>query len=132
MERKLSKIYTSYAILFFTFIIPLINALSAEETEIKAPSYQVKVVDGDSLEINSIRIRLMGIDAPEYTQTCKTDTNKKYYCGQDSINHLNYYFGGDYYTGPKTIVDAITSGKKIAYDIIQNTSTRYVIRNINY
>ena len=88
MERKLSKIYTSYAILFFTFIIPLINAFSAEETEIKAPSYQVKVVDGDSLEINSIRIRLMGIDAPEYTQTCKTNANKKYYCGQDSINHL--------------------------------------------
>ena len=56
-----------------------------EDIEVK---YQVKVVDGDSLEINSIRIRLMGIDAPEYTQTCKTNANKKYYCGQDSINHL--------------------------------------------
>ena len=88
MERKLSKIYTPYAILLFTFVIPLISALRAEENEIKAPSYQVKVTDGDSLEINSVRIRLIGIDAPEYTQTCKTNKNKKYYCGQDSIKYL--------------------------------------------
>ncbi len=88
MKRKLSQIYTPYIILIFTFIIPLINALSAEEKEVIAPSYQVKVVDGDSLEINSIRIRLNGIDAPEYTQTCKLSTSKSYPCGQDSIEYL--------------------------------------------
>jgi endonuclease YncB( thermonuclease family) len=88
MERKLSKIYTPYAILFFTFVIPLISALSADENEIKAPSYQIKVVDGDSLEINSKRIRLTGIDAPEYMQSCKTDKNKKYNCGNKSKEFL--------------------------------------------
>ena len=88
MERKLSKIYTPYAILLFTFVIPLISALSAKENEIKAPSSQVKVVDGDSLEINSTRIRLTGIDAPEYMQSCKTDKNKKYNCGNKSKEFL--------------------------------------------
>lgn len=88
MERKLSKIYTPYAILFFTFIIPLISVLKAEENEIIAPSYQVKVVDGDSLEINSNRIRLMGIDAPEYLQSCKTNKKKNYKCGISSKDYL--------------------------------------------
>ena len=31
---------------------------------------QIRVVDGDSLEINNKKIRLIGIDAPEYYQTC--------------------------------------------------------------
>ena len=88
MKRKLSQIYTPYIIFILTFIIPLINTLSAEETEITAPSYQVKVVDGDSLEINSTRIRLQGIDAPEYTQTCKTSKKSPYSCGKNSIEYL--------------------------------------------
>lgn len=33
-------------------------------------------------------------------------------------NYLNYYFGGDFVTGPKTIVEAMVSGKKIAEAII--------------
>lgn len=49
---------------------------------------------------------------------------------KDSINHLNYYFGGDYYTGPKTIVDAITSGKKIAYDIIDRINQLEEVKKI--
>ncbi len=31
------------------------------------------VVDGDSLEIGAVRIRLRGIDAPELRQTCTRD-----------------------------------------------------------
>lgn len=49
---------------------------------------------------------------------------------KDSFNHLNYYFGGDYFTGPKTIVDAIKSGKKIAYDIIERINHFEEVKNI--
>ncbi len=91
MKRKLSKIYTPYIILIFTFIIPLINTLSANSAEIKSPSYMVKVVDGDSLEINSTRIRLQGIDAPEYTQTCKLDSLSTTPCGQNAIEFIKSF-----------------------------------------
>jgi endonuclease YncB( thermonuclease family) len=32
---------------------------------------QASVIDGDTLEIHSTRIRLWGIDAPESTQLCR-------------------------------------------------------------
>jgi endonuclease YncB( thermonuclease family) len=36
------------------------------------------VVDGDTIEISGIRIRLEGIDAPEWEQTCgEQEGNKK-------------------------------------------------------
>ena len=48
-----------------------------------------RVVDGDSLEINGNKIRLLGIDAPEKKQNCKKsylkisflNLQKKYSCG---------------------------------------------------
>jgi len=48
----------------------------------------VKVVDGDSMEIGNHRIRLMGIDAPEYIQTCKDKHKKIYPCGINSAKYL--------------------------------------------
>ena len=42
---------------------------------------KIKVVDGDSLEIGSRRLRLLGIDSPEYVQNCYDKNHKKYSCG---------------------------------------------------
>ncbi len=39
------------------------------------------IVDGDSLELGGRRIRLRGIDAPEYRQTCRKD-GADYACGR--------------------------------------------------
>ncbi|MBO6282011.1 MAG: thermonuclease family protein [Alphaproteobacteria bacterium] len=47
---------------------------------------QVKVVDGDSLEIGDRRIRLDGIDAPELVQTCFTPSGDEYACGKEALN----------------------------------------------
>lgn len=47
-----------------------------------------KVVDGDSLETGMRRIRLDGIDAPEYTQICENSSGESYFCGQESLNFL--------------------------------------------
>ena len=55
---------------------------------------------------------------------------KNMHIRKDSFNHLNYYFGGDYFTGPKTIVEAIKSGKKIAYDIIERINKLEEVKKI--
>lgn len=49
---------------------------------------QVKVIDGDSLEIGERRIRLDGIDAPELMQTCFTSSDEEYACGREAMNFI--------------------------------------------
>ncbi len=48
----------------------------------------VLVVDGDSIKIGNKRIRLEGIDAPEYNQTCYYYNKKKYNCGKKAKKYL--------------------------------------------
>lgn len=48
----------------------------------------VKVVDGDSLELNGKKIRLLGIDAPEYFQECYDHFQNPYFCGQKAKDFL--------------------------------------------
>jgi len=45
------------------------------------------VVDGDSLEIGGNRVRLYGIDAPEFTQTCTRGADS-YACGREARRAL--------------------------------------------
>lgn len=46
------------------------------------------VADGDSFIIGSQKIRLKGIDAPEYAQTCQDGSGKPWACGQASRTAL--------------------------------------------
>ncbi len=39
-------------------------------------------IDGDSLRIESDEVRLAGIDAPEYAQTCQDGAGRDYPCGR--------------------------------------------------
>lgn len=53
----------------------------------------VHVVDGDSLEKDDMRIRLDGIDAPEFFQTCQDAKGEDYACGQEAKQHLQDLIG---------------------------------------
>ncbi len=88
MKRKMSKIYTSCPAWFFIFFMLLHAACPQAEEISSAPDAPVKVIDGDSLEIGISRIRLIGIDAPEYGQYCRNSRNKKYFCGQTAHEYL--------------------------------------------
>ena len=52
-------------------------------------SENVRVVDGDTIVLNNISIRLQGIDAPESGQQCKLKNNGKlFYCGLAATDYL--------------------------------------------
>ena len=42
------------------------------------------VIDGDTIEIHGLRIRLFGIDAPESSQLCRRPTGDRWRCGQQA------------------------------------------------
>jgi endonuclease YncB( thermonuclease family) len=64
--------------------------------EIKEISGNAKIIDGDTIKINSKKIRLHGIDAPEFKQRCKKPyltivfftLTKDYPCGKISTQKL--------------------------------------------
>ena len=43
-------------------------------------SYEIKIIDGDTINLNGKKIRFSGIDTPELKQTCKKN-DKIIYCG---------------------------------------------------
>ena len=123
--KKLSLILFSLAI-FFTNI-----SWSKEE---KIISGKARVVDGDTIKINEISIRLYGIDAPEKNQICMGLSGESYNCGLSSTRFL------------KTLIDNSTRvecsyknldrygriiGKCISHTKIEN-SNETVPFDINY
>lgn len=53
----------------------------------------LQVVDGDSLRRGDTDIRLHGIDAPEYRQTCRDKHGSEYACGRQATNALRGLVG---------------------------------------
>jgi endonuclease YncB( thermonuclease family) len=53
-----------------------------------------KVKDGDSFVLRGKIIRLHGIDAPEYRQTCDDARGQNYDCGKDAANALRQLISG--------------------------------------
>jgi hypothetical protein len=50
---------------------------------------QASVIDGDTLEIHGIRIRLWGVDVPESSQLCRGEDSSQYRCGAQAANDLD-------------------------------------------
>ncbi len=51
---------------------------------------EVRVSDGDSLQLQGQKIRLYGVDAPELKQTCKDAKARTYDCGQMAADFLRH------------------------------------------
>ena len=91
--------YTKKKIFLFFIICGIFFILTyhdVKSSEISSVSGYAKIIDGDTIKINSKKIRLHGIDAPEKEQTCKKpyliigifSFTKSYSCGQVSTDKL--------------------------------------------
>ena len=63
------------------------SAWLAKQNEVTLQG-QYKIIDGDSLVVKGREIRLLGIDAPEYRQSCTLENGNAYECGRQSRLHL--------------------------------------------
>jgi len=48
-----------------------------------------RIIDGDSLVLDGREIRLYGVDAPEYHQSCTLNNGAQYPCGRQSRDYLS-------------------------------------------
>ncbi len=67
----------------FILILALAPAALAAQ-EVSGPA---RVVDGDTLDLTGLAVRLLGIDAPEHAQTCRR-ANQNWACGKDAAAKL--------------------------------------------
>jgi endonuclease YncB( thermonuclease family) len=71
-----------------------------------------RVLDGDTLDVQGVRIRLFGIDAPEKTQTCTLATGASWPCGSAAQEALERKLGNRRVTCQRRDVD--TYGRVVA------------------
>jgi len=73
-----------YLILIFAFALPALAQASAAD--------RIRVLDGNTLEVNGTPLDLAGIDAPELDQICRQYGNE-WPCGQEARNVLERTIG---------------------------------------
>ena len=86
--KKLNLILSSIFILNF---FPLSLSHGADQHHITGTA---KVIDGDSIKINGINIRLFGIDAFELKQSCENNMFIWGHCGKESKRFLEDLIDG--------------------------------------
>ena len=89
--RKLFFSAVAVAILFLWIGIKLHNA--EPERVISATGQKVYVIDGDTLKIGDVRMRLRGIDAPEINQFCQDERDVRWSCGARARDALLAFVG---------------------------------------
>ena len=72
--------------------LPIVLAARLDQSETRTVQGQAVVSDGDSIRLGAERIRLRGIDAPEFEQTCRKD-GADYACGRLSRDALRALVG---------------------------------------
>jgi endonuclease YncB( thermonuclease family) len=72
----------------------------------------VRVIDGDTLDVGSTRVRLFGIDAPEQDQMCVTEQGAEWPCGAWVTAEVSQRYSGE--RARCTAVDTDRYGRTVA------------------
>lgn len=106
MRKKL--LFTINCFFFAAFFAAIFEVIVANPALSQSQNLRVKshpqfnkefsgkafVLDGDSLRVGGKEVRLIEIDAPEYSQTCFNEKKHEYACGQISRDFLIDLVGG--------------------------------------
>ncbi|WP_326838683.1 thermonuclease family protein [Roseobacter sp. MH60115] len=86
----------------------------------------VRVIDGDTVDVGDVRVRLHGIDAPETDQTCRTEQGQVWACGKWVTDQVTTLFGGrmaectpvttDKYN--RTVARCTVAGQDVGYELV--------------
>lgn len=69
------------------------------------PAGPIRVVDADTWDVGTVRVRLFGIDAPERDQTCPRDDGTEWACGIWATNEARLRYEGRRATCRKVTLD---------------------------
>ncbi len=83
MDKRISA-------LLFPFLLAPVFALAAT-----IQGTVTSFSDADTIKIWKQPIRLLGIDAPEFAQTCKDANGREYKCGIKALNRLKEIVGSN-------------------------------------
>jgi endonuclease YncB( thermonuclease family) len=73
----------------FVALLTLLSLTQAQQTL----TGRASVIDGDTLEVQGVRIRLWGVDAVESSQTCLDTQGRPWPCGRRAAFALSDYLG---------------------------------------
>ncbi len=76
------------------FTLSLALSFGAVPADAQTVSGVVRVIDGDTIDLNGTRIRLHGIDALEASQTCETATGQPWTCGDWTTREVRERYQG--------------------------------------
>jgi len=82
------------AVVAACLVLPWVAPLAAKDTYPAEVSGRARIVDGDTLEINTHKVRLAGMDAPENDQICRDEQEKVYRCGRSATEALGRLVAG--------------------------------------
>ena len=63
---------------------PRLPATGKRGTVSRPRAVAARIVDGDTVVLSGVRVRLHGIDAPETKQSCRDARNRRYRCGREA------------------------------------------------
>ncbi len=92
-RRSLGRRILDYGLTIALFALLALLAARLDRIETRNEQGAATVNDGDTITLGQERIRLRGIDAPEYTQTCRRD-GADYACGRMARQALVGLIGG--------------------------------------
>ncbi|KEG19718.1 thermonuclease family protein [Bartonella bacilliformis] len=86
-KKKVFSLIVLVTTIFTNMVVYTEYAQTQKPISIKSIKGYASVIDGDSIKVSDIMVRLIGIDAPELHQFCGMKT-KRYPCGQKAKEYL--------------------------------------------